>query len=584
MNQSRMAVILPEPFWGNAFTEKPLPEESPFGIEDLTKYLLKRAPSFSFSYPRGRSSLQRRIATAAILKAWAQPRYIQVAGLFHTCYLPGRLVGKAQLDLNKRHGLQKLIGTKAERLVYIFGVISRDDFAQAVRKNAKDPCNSLPLEIITAKCESPLVLDRDEVSGMCALFAATQAEEMCDEVDAPAIWLSDLSHICSTVPFEPTLRLPIFDSCHATVALDAEQDVSRLYRVALGLIGSDNGQALALLTTCSLKVPWVAEPFLWQAYLEQLNGAECRSRELANKGKSLLDTWGTSWDKRLPYREWLWVAERLEQDNTASQVQRVLACVAPTLSISTAASVQDAAVPGSMLRLMKYFNDFQARDHDLFMARYPDISMRAEFDPAEFPIVFALENAFQDIREEIRVLEASLFFPESEQIERTGKWEVLFFYERGRRNVANCAQCPVISSILDDYEPMKTFAGSIYLSKLHPNTHIGNHCGATNVRLRCHLGIQVPDGDCGLLCGGQLFHWKTGKCIVFNDALDHEAWNWTETERIVLIVDLWHPDLTWPERETLRGLHNYALAYSCSLKHYWESNEKSANEKRAGYD
>jgi len=584
MDQSRVPIKPPEPLWGNFLIKMPLPDESPFSVEYLTAHLLKGAASFSYSDPRGRSPLQRRIATAAILKAWAQPRHIQIAGLFHTCYLPGRLLGKSPLDLRKQHGLQKLIGTKAERLVYIFGAISREGFFQAVRKGFNEPGNALPLETVTREGNSSLLLNRDEASGLCALFASTLAEELSDALDAPAVWLSDLSHICSKVPFEPASRLPIFDYCHATIALEAEVEVGRLYRAALGFIGSDNEHALTILTVCSTKVPWVAEPFLWQAYLERLRGADCRSRELANRSRSLFSSWGTSWDKRLPYREWLWVAERLAEGDTAAQVRRVLARVASASCTVPDASAEDSALAGPQLRLMKYFRDFQIRNHDLFMARYPDVAMQAEFDPAEFPIVSALEKAFQSIKEEIHDLEASLFFSEAEPIERTGKWEVLFFYERGRRNVMNCARCPTISGILDDYDPMRTLVGSIYASKLHPNTHVRNHFGPTNVRLRCHLGIQVPDSDCGLLCGGQILRWKAGKCIVFNDALEHEAWNRTETERVVLIVDLWHPDLTWSERETLRGLHNYALASSRNLQQYWESNEKSAYEKRVGYD
>jgi aspartate beta-hydroxylase len=37
--------------------------------------------------------------------------------------------------------------------------------------------------------------------------------------------------------------------------------------------------------------------------------------------------------------------------------------------------------------------------------------------------------------------------------------------------------------------------------------------------------------------------WIEGKLIIFDDSFDHEVWNDGKEFRLVLIVDLWHPDL-----------------------------------------
>ena len=87
-----------------------------------------------------------------------------------------------------------------------------------------------------------------------------------------------------------------------------------------------------------------------------------------------------------------------------------------------------------------------------------------------------------------------------------------------------------------------TQAGRLYVSKLSLGTHIEPPRGPTNQRLRCHLGVKTPDGDCGLKVGGETPRWEEG-CIVFDDSLEHEAWNHTSEPRIVLIIDFWHPDL-----------------------------------------
>jgi hypothetical protein len=60
---------------------------------------------------------------------------------------------------------------------------------------------------------------------------------------------------------------------------------------------------------------------------------------------------------------------------------------------------------------------------------------------------------------------------------------------------------------------------------------------------------------------------------VFDDYLEHEAWNHTQQDRIVLIVDLWHPGLSPAEIRLLEGLHGYTYAYARRLARYWAANE-----------
>lgn len=36
---------------------------------------------------------------------------------------------------------------------------------------------------------------------------------------------------------------------------------------------------------------------------------------------------------------------------------------------------------------------------------------------------------------------------------------------------------------------------------------------------------------------------EAGKCLVFDDCYEHEVWNKTKRERVLLLFDLWHPDL-----------------------------------------
>ena len=67
-------------------------------------------------------------------------------------------------------------------------------------------------------------------------------------------------------------------------------------------------------------------------------------------------------------------------------------------------------------------------------------------------------------------------------------------------------------------------------------------------RLVVHLPLIVPPG-CGFRVGGQTREWEPGKAFVFDDSINHEAWNDSDLPRAVLIFDVWSPYLTDAERD-----------------------------------
>ena len=85
---------------------------------------------------------------------------------------------------------------------------------------------------------------------------------------------------------------------------------------------------------------------------------------------------------------------------------------------------------------------------------------------------------------------------------------------------------------------------------MQPGTHVWPHTGPTNCRIRSHLGLIVPDGT-RLRVGNVTRSWTEGKVLVFDDSFEHEVWHDGDSYRLVLIVDLWHPELTVEERNSL---------------------------------
>jgi len=85
---------------------------------------------------------------------------------------------------------------------------------------------------------------------------------------------------------------------------------------------------------------------------------------------------------------------------------------------------------------------------------------------------------------------------------------------------------------------------------LKAGAHIGAHTGMYNTRLLCHLPLIVPPG-CRFRVGNEVREWEVGKLMIFDDTIEHEAWNDSAEDRVVLIFDIWRPELTEEEKREL---------------------------------
>ena len=87
----------------------------------------------------------------------------------------------------------------------------------------------------------------------------------------------------------------------------------------------------------------------------------------------------------------------------------------------------------------------------------------------------------------------------------------------------------------------------MFFSRLKPGAHIPPHFGCANNRITVHLPLIVPD-NCAIRVGDDLHGWTEGKLFAFDDSYEHEAWNRSDRDRVVLIFESHHPDLTQDER------------------------------------
>eukprot|EP00494_Astrolonche_serrata_P004880 UN04895 len=90
-----------------------------------------------------------------------------------------------------------------------------------------------------------------------------------------------------------------------------------------------------------------------------------------------------------------------------------------------------------------------------------------------------------------------------------------------------------------------TVLGYVYFSVMEPGTIVEPHRGVTNTKLRVHLGLETPVNKkgCYISIEGEKYSWKDGECFIFDDSFVHGVKNETNGRRVILLVDVWHPEL-----------------------------------------
>ena len=94
-----------------------------------------------------------------------------------------------------------------------------------------------------------------------------------------------------------------------------------------------------------------------------------------------------------------------------------------------------------------------------------------------------------------------------------------------------------------------------------PGARIPPHSGLVNTRLICHLPLIVPPG-CGFRVGNDTRTPVEGKAWAFDDTIEHEAWNNSDRARVILLFEVWRPELTEDERGLVRAMFDAIDAYS----------------------
>lgn len=159
-------------------------------------------------------------------------------------------------------------------------------------------------------------------------------------------------------------------------------------------------------------------------------------------------------------------------------------------------------------------------------------------DVNQFDFIRPLEQGWPTIVKELNALPDDAFIPYPERYlldKRTG-WDIFGLYFLGVKIDLNCELCPATVDLVRHIPGMITAA----FSRLAPGAHIIPHAGKPVGVLRCHMGIDVPE-KCGLRVAEDIRRWENGRCLVFDDTSEHEAWNLDHRPRTVLLLDFKAP-------------------------------------------
>ena len=198
---------------------------------------------------------------------------------------------------------------------------------------------------------------------------------------------------------------------------------------------------------------------------------------------------------------------------------------------------------------------------------FPELPAIEFFERADFPWLDAFDAAADEIRGELlRVLVADreglqpyIDFPSGlpldqfRELNGSRRWSAYFLWNQSEAVAGHIAQCPTTARVLET-APRCRVAGrapTAFFSILDPNTKIPPHVGVTNTRCTVHLPLVIPP-NCGFRVGGTTREWIPGKAWLFDDTIEHEAWNLSDTPRAILIFDVWNPLLTAAERDLIQ--------------------------------
>ena len=201
---------------------------------------------------------------------------------------------------------------------------------------------------------------------------------------------------------------------------------------------------------------------------------------------------------------------------------------------------------------------------------YPELPQVQYYDPADFDwsasveaqtaavraeLVELLKQGTEGFRPYIQAGESDVRLDANKGLVENRDWSALFLCENGQPDDVLIERCPETWRTVNQAPLVKIpgWGPTVMFSLLKAGARIEPHTGMFNTRLVCHLPLIVPP-KCSFRVGNEVREWREGKLFIFDDTIEHEAWNDSGEDRVVLIFDIWRPELSSRERDELTAL------------------------------
>lgn len=125
-------------------------------------------------------------------------------------------------------------------------------------------------------------------------------------------------------------------------------------------------------------------------------------------------------------------------------------------------------------------------------------------------------------------------------------WSSISLWSRGAFS-EKAQYFPHLKRIITEFENnLFPWRGEVTFMRLKAGAHLPEHYDWTNMQITCHFGINIP-GQCGLTVAGETRHWQEGEALFFDHSFLHSAFNHSNQDRDILLINLLHPELSAAE-------------------------------------
>jgi ornithine lipid ester-linked acyl 2-hydroxylase len=219
-----------------------------------------------------------------------------------------------------------------------------------------------------------------------------------------------------------------------------------------------------------------------------------------------------------------------------------------------------------------------------------------------FPFLQKFADNWEGIRDEVQGIlkhrDAIPAFhdvsPDQHKISKGTNWRTFVLFGFGDRLEKNCAQAPLTTKLLSEVPNIQIAMFSI----LSPGFHIRAHRGVSKGIVRAHLGLIIPkDAEkCRIRVDNAIKVWRPGEIFVFDDTYEHEVWNDTDEERVILLFDFDRPMRFWGRvvnnlfirlmkmtafyQEPKKNMQTFEERYEAAAKRYNDNLEKMSHEEQ----